>query len=447
MCSSGGCTAFFRATVPGLAGMAGMSYKRSLIANATGGIIWAVGFTLLGYFVGSAYKRLESVSGIASSVLLGVVVVCLIGLRVRAGFATNGSNARRGRTRPSRRPTARAAASTPRRCDRGADDRHGAQAGKASGRTSPWPTCWRSWPRWVASVTSVLQRIGIESAPAEASLRLSMIAHVVRRRIWLLGIRPHARAVRPAGFGAAVRAIDVVQPVLTVELLFLVAGLTLFFGYRLRWRDWVGSMAVVGGLAGSLLVARPAEVGLADPDGMDRGQRRRRRGRGGAASSPRDGGAGWWRAAAFGASAALFAYNAALVKATTTLVTRGWGHVFVSWEPYGIAVTGVVGLFLLQNALHAGPITASRAANQIVGPIASVLIGVAVFDEQLGGGVRARWRERGAGGAVRRRLPPHPVAARGRRTLKGDAGEFLGHRHAPKAPAEAAPSAVRSTGP
>lgn len=79
-------TAFLRAVVPGLSGMAGMPYPKFLLANATGGIIWAVGYTLLGYFVGSAYKRVETLSGWASGALLGLIVVALLALAVRRHY-------------------------------------------------------------------------------------------------------------------------------------------------------------------------------------------------------------------------------------------------------------------------------------------------------------------------------------------------------------------------
>jgi hypothetical protein len=79
----------------------------------------------------------------------------------------------------------------------------------------------------------------------------------------------------------------------------------------------------------------------------------------------------------------LFAYNASLTKATTTLVTEGWGHVFTHWEPYAIGVTGLVGFFLLQNALHAGPVAASRSVMVIVNPLVSITLGVVVFNEHL----------------------------------------------------------------
>ena len=37
------------------------------------------------------------------------------------------------------------------------------------------------------AVTSVLQRIGVESAPESSTLRLSLISHAIKRGIWLIG--------------------------------------------------------------------------------------------------------------------------------------------------------------------------------------------------------------------------------------------------------------------
>lgn len=71
-------TAFFRAVVPGLAGMSKMPYPRFLGANATGGLLWGIGFTLLGYFAGHAYKRIETYSNYAGYALIGVVAVLIV---------------------------------------------------------------------------------------------------------------------------------------------------------------------------------------------------------------------------------------------------------------------------------------------------------------------------------------------------------------------------------
>jgi membrane protein DedA with SNARE-associated domain len=77
-------TAFLRAVVPGLAGMGGMHYPRFLMANAVGGVLWATGFTLLGYFLGNAYKQVLSESTWAAAGFVALVVAVLIALHLRA---------------------------------------------------------------------------------------------------------------------------------------------------------------------------------------------------------------------------------------------------------------------------------------------------------------------------------------------------------------------------
>jgi len=68
-------TAFLRAVMPGLAGMSQMHYRRFLIANALGGIIWGISFTLLGYFAGAALARIEKY---ASWMGLSVLIVMIL---------------------------------------------------------------------------------------------------------------------------------------------------------------------------------------------------------------------------------------------------------------------------------------------------------------------------------------------------------------------------------
>ncbi|MGH9019871.1 MAG: DedA family protein [Acidimicrobiales bacterium] len=66
-------TAFLRAIMPGLAGVSKMHYPRFLAANAVGGLVWGVAFTLLGYFAGGALTRIEHV---ATGV--GIGLLCLV---------------------------------------------------------------------------------------------------------------------------------------------------------------------------------------------------------------------------------------------------------------------------------------------------------------------------------------------------------------------------------
>ncbi|WP_107409505.1 DedA family protein, partial [Mangrovactinospora gilvigrisea] len=76
--------AFFRAMMPALAGISRMRYPVFLLFNAIGGVVWGVGFTLLGYFAGSAYKQVEAVAGKVVAIVVGVLVVAaLVVWRVR----------------------------------------------------------------------------------------------------------------------------------------------------------------------------------------------------------------------------------------------------------------------------------------------------------------------------------------------------------------------------
>ncbi|MFZ0249699.1 MAG: DedA family protein [Acidimicrobiales bacterium] len=73
-------SAFLRAVVPGLAGLSSMRYRTFLWANAAGGLCWGVLYVLLGYFVG---QSVEKATGIASDVILGLILVGIVVLVVR----------------------------------------------------------------------------------------------------------------------------------------------------------------------------------------------------------------------------------------------------------------------------------------------------------------------------------------------------------------------------
>lgn len=71
-------TAFFRAVMPALAGLSQMRYLRFLMWNALGGLLWGVGFSLIGYFAGASYKKVAHTVGTGSAIALGAIIVILI---------------------------------------------------------------------------------------------------------------------------------------------------------------------------------------------------------------------------------------------------------------------------------------------------------------------------------------------------------------------------------
>ena len=240
------------------------------------------------------------------------------------------------------------------------------------------------------ALTSVLQRMGVETAPESSALRASLIGHAVKQRIWLIGF---GFSLVQFGFVATALKhgqLSTVQPVLTTELLFLLLILAVWFRYRLGAREWLGAALVVAGLGGFFLAARPHGGQLLPSDsqwvvatlivaaavacGIVAGLR-----------GPR-----WWRAAALGAATAVTAsYTSALTKAITGYLDHGWSAVFSHFQPYMLGVVGVGTVFLLQSALHAGPITASRTTLVTLNPLVSIVIGITLFGDVLRGG--ATW--------------------------------------------------------
>jgi drug/metabolite transporter (DMT)-like permease len=234
------------------------------------------------------------------------------------------------------------------------------------------------------ALTSVLQRMGVEDAPADSTLKLSLLTHALKRGVWLLGFAFMVLSFLMQAVALHNGRLSVVQPILTTELLFLVLILGTWFRFQVGLREWLCSLAAAAGLAGFLVFADPVG-GTQIPDTSDwlitggcalfaitvaiclalRGPR-------------------WWRAAMFGTAGALgFAFTAALTKQVTDYVADDWISMFRHWETYALIVFGVGAVFLAQNAFHSGPIAASQSALVLVDPLASIVFGIVLFGDNL----------------------------------------------------------------
>jgi len=233
-------------------------------------------------------------------------------------------------------------------------------------------------------LTGVFQRKGIQSAPADTTLRLSLMTYALRRGIWLAGFALMIVSFLLQAVALHFGRLSEVQPILTTELVFLVVVLVTWFGFTMGGREWVGVLAVSAGLAGFLFFADPVEGSLAPPlwawavaigacgAAMVTAVLLALRG-------PR-----WWRAAMFGTAAAIgFALTAAFTKVVSGFAASDWTTLYRHWQAYALAFFGVLAVFLAQNAFHAGPIVASQSTLVLVDPLASILIGVGLFGDDL----------------------------------------------------------------
>lgn len=71
-------TAFFRAVMPALCGTTRMPYRKFLLFNAAGGIIWGTGTVILGFVAGSSYKAVAKTAGSGTAIVVATIVVALL---------------------------------------------------------------------------------------------------------------------------------------------------------------------------------------------------------------------------------------------------------------------------------------------------------------------------------------------------------------------------------
>jgi uncharacterized membrane protein len=234
------------------------------------------------------------------------------------------------------------------------------------------------------ALTSVFQRMGVENAPEGTTLRLGLLAYALRRRVWLLGFALMIVSFILQATALHLGRLSEVQPVLTTELVFLVIVLTAWFGFRVTRQEVLGCLAVTGGLAGFLFFADP-QYGTAAPPTWAWAVTGTACAAGiaittGAALR----GPAWWRAAMFGTGAAIsFAFTSACTKAVTGFAATDIASLYRHWQNYALAGFGALAVFLAQNAFHAGPIVASQSTIVLVDPLASILIGVGLFGDNL----------------------------------------------------------------
>ena len=236
----------------------------------------------------------------------------------------------------------------------------------------------------VNALTSVLQRLGVQNAPADSTLRLSLLTHALRRGVWLLGFALMIVSFIVQAIALHLGRLSQVQPILTTELVFLAAILAIWFRFKIGRREWLGAIAVAGGLSGFLYFSHP-QYGMTPPPGW------RWAVAGGvcaalivvavilATRGPR-----WWRATMFGVAAAIsFAFTAACTKVVSDYASADWTQLYRHWQTYALAFFGALAVFLTQNAIHAGPLVASQSTLVLIDPLASICIGIGLFGDDL----------------------------------------------------------------
>jgi hypothetical protein len=243
------------------------------------------------------------------------------------------------------------------------------------------------------AVASALQHRSTSGNTTVDGIHGRTVARFVRQTVahplWLAGTLADAGGLAFHALALHSGTLTLVQPLLVTGLVFALPLRQLIDHRTPDRREVVTAAILTVGLVSFLLAATPpgASAKAADPIPtavtaavsvlvVGVCLRVGRRGTGTQAAT----------ALGFGAGLA-FATVAALLKATTDTLSHGLAAVVTSWPLYGVITVGAVGLVLNQLAFQAGPLRSSLPAISIVDPVASVIIGIAVYDERLRAGL------------------------------------------------------------
>jgi drug/metabolite transporter (DMT)-like permease len=234
------------------------------------------------------------------------------------------------------------------------------------------------------AVNEATQHVASTAAPSRSS-GWQLVVYLFRNPLWLLGWAALIAAFVFQALALSQGQISVVQPLLATELVFMLLLRRVWIHQSIRPITWAAATLTCAGLTVFLAAGQP----------------------GGGQSTPTS--SHWFaaglaccaaaavlavlarwgspslRAALYGSSSAvMWALVATFIKATTDTLTQfGVAGMFAHWPVYALAAGSVAALFLMQAALHVGPLRASQPFIVIIDPIVSIALSVWLFAEHF----------------------------------------------------------------
>jgi drug/metabolite transporter (DMT)-like permease len=233
------------------------------------------------------------------------------------------------------------------------------------------------------ALAATLQQKGALNLP-EVSLNPKTLVALAGQTMWLLGT-----VALLTGYVFQAAALDrgrlsIIQPLLVTTVIFALPLGYFLTHQQVGRREILGAVVIIIGLALFAYFGDPASgkdnapgaqwlvativicvlCGIAVSAG----------GRGGLST----------KAAGYGAaSGMLFGLSAALTKPTLDWLHESVGTMLSHWEPYALAIAGILGFVLQQVSLGTGRLAPSVATVSVANPIVSVLLGALLLDERL----------------------------------------------------------------
>jgi drug/metabolite transporter (DMT)-like permease len=231
----------------------------------------------------------------------------------------------------------------------------------------------------------VLQQYAAEQEPESRFLSLRILTDLLRKPRWLLGIGSMVAGQLLSAWSLGHLELTLVEPLLTTYLVFALVLAVPMSRQAVRWSEVGGAVVLCAGVSLLSLSRSAKPIGLSFGSfshwpwaaviagvafiAVQTGHRRR----------------GHIRATLTGLGAGLvFGIQDALTRQTLEILQKHpFTHLFTVWPPYCLVATGIVGLWLMQNAFSSGPLHASLPTIAAGEPVAGIILGIVVFGDRI----------------------------------------------------------------
>ena len=235
------------------------------------------------------------------------------------------------------------------------------------------------------ATANVMQRkADLDQHDEGSSFGVTVMRGLVRNPTWVLGFSGMVLSFVLQAVALGLGPLSVVEPIITLEvpLTLLVGGWV--FGTALRRSEWLAIGVLTGGMILLITSLNPQPGNESDVSHSTYVLA-------GSFTTATIGvlvffgtrGGRIWRTACLGAATGTcFGFTATLVKETVERLTgQGLIGMLTTWQTYAAIGFGLLGVLIMQWALHTGPLIASQPGFTLMDPIVSVLWGVLVYNE------------------------------------------------------------------
>jgi drug/metabolite transporter (DMT)-like permease len=231
----------------------------------------------------------------------------------------------------------------------------------------------------------VLQQYAARQEPECRFLSPRILTDLLRKPRWLVGIACMVAGQLLAAYSLGHAALTLVEPLLTTYLLFALILAVPMSKQAMHWSEVTGALILCAGVTLLSLSRSAKPIGLSFGSfshwyaaAIIAGVAYVAVLAGGARRGPA-------RATLIGLAAGLvFGIQDALTRQTLEILQ---GHpltaLLSTWPPYCLLATGIVGLWLMQNAFSAGPLHASLPTIAAGEPVAGIALGIVVFGDRI----------------------------------------------------------------